>query len=71
MEFKYEIIEKLGVIEDRGEWKKEVNIVAWNGRAPKVDIRDWNDTHEKMSKGITLTEDHAKKVYEILKGRYE
>lgn len=47
-------------------WQKEVNIVAWNGGLPKIDIRDWDESHEKMSKGITLSEDEAKEVMEIL-----
>jgi hypothetical protein len=31
------------------KWTKEVNLVAWNGGKPKIDIRDWNATHERMS----------------------
>ena len=47
-------------------WMKEVNIVAWNGGLPKIDIRDWDENHERMSKGITLSESEAKEVMEIL-----
>lgn len=43
-------------------WTKELNIVSWNGNRDKYDIRDWDSTHERMSRGITLTEDEAKKV---------
>ena len=40
-EFKYEITEELGVLsESRSGWKREVNLVSWNGAAPKLDIRD-------------------------------
>ncbi len=45
-------------------WTKELNKVSWNGAEPKYDIRDWSPDHEKMGKGITLTDDEA----EILKG---
>lgn len=41
-------------------WTKELNIVSWNGAAPKYDIRDWAQDHEKMGKGITLTEEEAR-----------
>lgn len=55
-ELKYEIIAQIGVIsESKKGWKKEVNLVSWNGAEPKYDIRDWSDDHTKMSKGITLT----------------
>lgn len=67
MEVKYEIIEQLGVLSesDKG-WKKELNLISWNDREPKYDIRDWSENHEKMGKGITLTEDEAKKLRNIL-----
>jgi hypothetical protein len=35
--------------------KKELNLVSWNGRPPKFDLRDWAPDHEKMGKGLTLT----------------
>ena len=64
MDITYEIIKWLGNISRRrdtkGEvWTKEVNIVSWNHRPPKVDIREWSEDHSRMSKGITLTEDEA------------
>lgn len=34
---------------------KELNLVSWNGRPPKFDLRDWAPEHEKMGKGLTLT----------------
>lgn len=66
-EIKYEIIEELGVLSesDKG-WKKELNLVRWNDREPKYDIRDWSENHEKMGKGITLTKDEATKLRNIL-----
>jgi len=38
-------------------WTKELNLVSWNGREPKYDIREWDPEHEKMGKGVTLTEE--------------
>lgn len=71
MKFTYEILEHVGVISERDEWRREVNIVAWNGGAAKVDIREWNDDHTKMSKGITLTEEQAETLAAILGRRYK
>lgn len=66
-EIKFEIVEQLGVLsESEKGWKKEFNLISWNGREPKYDIRDWSENHEKMGKGITLTEDEAKKLRNIL-----
>ena len=65
----FDIVKKYGVIsEEKGGWKKELNLVSWNGRTPKLDIRDWSPEHEKMGKGITLTKDEAAKLFELLNG---
>lgn len=72
MELKYDIVEEIGVLsENEKGWRKELNLVSWNDREAKYDIRDWNPSHERMSKGITLTEEEAKMLYEILKGEFE
>lgn len=64
---KFEIINEIGVIsEGRNNWKKELNRVSWNGWEPKYDIRDWDANHEKMSKGITLTETDLRKLKELI-----
>ena len=64
---KYENIEEIGVISEgaRG-WRKELNLVSWNGAAPKYDLRDWAPAHEKMGKGVTLTKDEAKALAALL-----
>ena len=63
----FEIVKPFGVIsEEKGGWRKELNLVSWNGRTPKLDIRDWSPGHEKMGKGITLTPDEAGKLVELL-----
>ena len=69
-EIKFEIVEQLGVISENDKgWKKELNLVSWNEREPKYDLRDWNDTHDKMGKGITLSKEEAKKLMNILKDK--
>lgn len=51
----FEVKEHLGVISKyETGWTKELNIVSWNGSASKYDIRDWDSTHERMSRGVTL-----------------
>lgn len=66
-DFKYEIVEEIGVLSENARgWTKELNKVSWNGGVPKYDLRDWAPDHEKMGKGITLTEEEAKKLKELL-----
>ena len=36
-------------------WTKELNLISWNDRDAKYDIRDWSADHEKMGKGVTLS----------------
>ncbi len=67
-DIKYEIKDELGVLSEGAKgWTKELNLVSWNDAAPKYDLRDWSPDHEKMGKGITLSADEVKALYDILK----
>lgn len=66
-DFKYEIVEEIGVLSENAKgWRKELNKISWNDASPKYDIRDWAPNHEKMGKGVTLTEEEAQKLKELL-----
>lgn len=66
-DIKYEIVKEIGTLSENAKgWKKEVNLISWNGSAPKYDIRDWAPDHEKMGKGTTLNADELTKLKEIL-----
>ena len=66
-DIKYEIAKEIGVLSESPKgWTKELNLVSWNGKEPKFDLRDWAPDHEKMGKGVTLTEKEAKKLKELL-----
>ena len=62
----WEIPEYIDVFRDDGNWKGEVNMVAWYGSEPKVDVRSWNGEHSRCSKGITMTIEDARLLGEIL-----
>ena len=52
----FEIQEHYGVIGKRdGGWNKELNLIKWNGGPAKYDIREWDEHHERMSRGVTLS----------------
>lgn len=66
-DIKYEITQSLGVLSENAKgWKKELNLISWNEREPKYDIRDWSEDHSKMGKGVTLTDDEIKKLRDVL-----
>ena len=60
-DIKYEITKQIGVLSESYKgWTKELNMVSWNGRDAKFDIREWSPGHEKMGKGVTLNHEEAK-----------
>ena len=66
-EIKYEITKHIGVLSESAKgWKKELNLVSWNDREPKYDIREWSPEREKMGKGVTLSEDEVNNLKELL-----
>ena len=66
-EIKYEIEEEIGVLSESAKgWRKELNKISWNAGTAKYDLRDWAPNHEKMGKGVTLTEDEVHKLKELL-----
>ena len=66
-EIKFEIKENIGVISESTKgWSKELNLVSWNDKEPKYDLREWDPAHEKMGKGITLSVEELKKLKDIL-----
>lgn len=66
-DFQYEIVEELGVLSTGPKgWTKELNLISWNGREPKYDIRDWAPEHAKMGKGVTLSEEEIGALKKLL-----
>ncbi len=66
-EFKYDIVKTIGVVsQPNNGWIKELNLISWNNREPVYDLRTWDENHERMGKGITLTADDLKSLKELL-----
>lgn len=55
----YDIKETLVSVGDGSGWNLELNLISWNNSKPKYDLRKWSDDREKMSKGVTLSEDEV------------
>lgn len=67
-EISYEIVEEIGVLSHTGSWSLELNRIAWNGGAPKYDIRKWNADHSRMGKGVTLTDTEMDELIALVRG---
>ena len=65
-DIKYEIIEKITILSEKGAWTKELNKVSWNDRPAKYDLRDWNHEEGKMGKGVTLSDEEVIKLRQTL-----
>lgn len=66
-DIKFEIKAEIGIISESAKgWKKELNLISWNEKEPKYDIREWDPKHEKMGKGVTLTSEELKRLRDIL-----
>jgi hypothetical protein len=66
-EFTFKIVKKIGVLSKTASgWAKELNLISWNERDPKYDIRDWAPDGEKMGKGVTLSKEELTVLKELL-----
>ncbi|MEN1936417.1 PC4/YdbC family ssDNA-binding protein [Paenibacillus sp. 102] len=66
-EIKFDIQKTFGAISQSPKgWNKELNLISWNGKEPKYDLRDWAPEHDKMGKGVTLTMEELKALKDIL-----
>ena len=66
-EIKYEVVKEIVILSESNKgWTKELNMISWNGREAKLDIRDWSPNKEKMGKGITLSKEEAKRLRDAL-----
>jgi hypothetical protein len=66
-DIKYEIVKKIGVLPKSGSsgWGKELNLISWNDREPKYDLRDWSADGSKMGKGVTLSKEELIALREL------
>jgi len=66
-EIECDIVESFGAFSGVSKsWLKEVNLIKWNGRIAKLDIRSWQKDHKKCGKGIAITWEEAKGLAKLL-----
>lgn len=63
----YEIVMQLGVLsQSNSGWTKELNLISWNERPPKYDIRDWSPDHSQLGRGVTLSREELIALRDLL-----
>ena len=71
----YDISATCGVLSEKNDWRLELNLVSWNKRKPTYDLRKWHyddyDKIDKMGKGVTMTKEELRTLYDILKNVFE
>ena len=66
-DLKYEITNHIATLSTSAKgWTKELNLVSWNDKEPKYDLRDWSPDHSKMGKGLTLSGEEIKSLKDAL-----
>lgn len=67
-ELKFDVVKELGVISEnpKNGWTRELNLVSWNDREPKYELRDWSADKTHMNKGFAMTAEEAKTLRDIL-----
>lgn len=66
-EIKYEIVQEICVLSESARgWTKELNLVSWNDREPKFDIREWAPEHSRMGKGVTLSKEEMLMILDTM-----
>ncbi|MEX2460860.1 MAG: YdbC family protein [Paenibacillaceae bacterium] len=69
LELKFNITKNIGVLSESSKgWSKELNLISWNDREPKYDIREWSPDHDKMGKGVTLSMEEIVVLRDMLNG---
>ena len=66
--FKFEIVEFIGTLKesDRHDWCKSIARISWNDDPATLDIRNMNLSDHRIGKGISLTDEEADKLINIL-----
>lgn len=65
--FSFSIEKQIGVISnEKSGWNLELNLISWNGRPAKYDIRTWSPDHKRMGKGICLSKEELTELAKLI-----
>ena len=62
-----EIVKRIAVIGDKNKSvTKQLNLISWNNKEPKLDLRSWSEDGERAYRGLTLTYQEARDLRDAL-----
>lgn len=67
--FKFDVLENIAVLSEGGAYSREMNIVSFNGRKARLDVRVWKqdgDGKKVPLRGIQLTDDEARALADAI-----
>ena len=70
----FNILNTIATLSDKNDITKEFNLIQYKDlKNPILDIRKWDNSNDdkKMLKGITLTDDEARKLKDALNDYYK
>lgn len=66
MEISCDVKEELGVLSDGKNYDKRVVKISWNNKPITLDVRNYDKQNEAYRKGISLTDEEASELTNIL-----
>lgn len=71
--FSVEIMEHIATLSESGNYTRELNVVSFNERKPRLDVRAWKmENGNKIPlRGLQLTDSEAWALYNTLKDHFE
>ncbi|CAM3035592.1 YdbC family protein [Sporolactobacillus spathodeae] len=67
----FSILKHYGILStESSNWTKELNLVSWNNREAKYDLRSWAPDKKKMGRGITLNDDECATLRSLLNSKF-
>ena len=67
--FEVKVLEHIATLSDSGDYSREVNVVSFNGRPARLDVRVWRQDgsgNKTPLKGIQLTDTEASALCDAL-----
>lgn len=67
-DFSYEITDLIGILKESEthDWVKALTRISWNGGPANLDIRNLNLGQNRLGKGITITDEEAEMLTNLL-----
>lgn len=71
--YNFKINEEIAVISKResGGWSLELNVVTFNDKEAKYDLREWRNDHTQLRPGARFSESDLRPLMEVIQKRLE